>query len=127
MLYDIRERLMKNKKSTIILLVSFFVGLSVLLYPAISSYWNSKTQSEVILDYEAMLANIEADDYMVYISGNRIFVEGTSEGEEISLYSSNGMLLQKIKSQTNITILETIAQGVLVVKVEDKVYKVVKK
>ena len=64
---------------------------------------------------------------MVYISGNRIFVEGTSEGEEISLYSSNGMLLQKIKSQTNITILETIAQGVLVVKVEDKVYKVVKK
>ena len=54
---------MKNKKSTIILLVSFFVGLSVLLYPAISSYWNSKTQSEVILDYEAMLANIEADDY----------------------------------------------------------------
>lgn len=73
------------------------------------------------------LYDIEADDYMVYISGNRIFVEGTSEGEEVSLYSSNGMLLQKIKSQTNITILETIAQGVLVVKVEDKVYKVVKK
>ena len=54
---------MKNRKSTIILLVSFFVGLSVLLYPAISSFWNSKTQSEVIVNYEAMLANIKPEDY----------------------------------------------------------------
>ena len=32
---------MQTRKSTLILLVSFFIGLSVLLYPAISSYWNS--------------------------------------------------------------------------------------
>ena len=54
---------MKSKKSTIILLVSFFVGLSVLLYPSISSYWNSKTQSEAIVDYESMLSQYKPEDY----------------------------------------------------------------
>lgn len=57
---------MKNRKSTIILLISFFVGLSVLLYPSFSSFWNSKTQSQAIVDYEAMLARIEAADYGKY-------------------------------------------------------------
>lgn len=54
---------MKSRKSTIILLVSFFIGLSVLLYPSISNYWNSKTQSEAIVDYEAMLAAYKPEDY----------------------------------------------------------------
>ena len=54
---------MKKRKTTIILLVIFFVGLSVLLYPSISSYWNSKTQSEAIVDYESMLAQYKPEDY----------------------------------------------------------------
>lgn len=54
---------MKNRKTTIILLISFFIGLSVLLYPSISSYWNSKTQSEAIIDYESMLAQYKPEDY----------------------------------------------------------------
>lgn len=54
---------MKGKTVTIILLVSFFIGLSVLLYPTISSYWNSRTQSEAIVDYEKMLASFTPEDY----------------------------------------------------------------
>lgn len=54
---------MKSKKSTVILLISFFVGLSVLLYPTISSYWNSKTASEAIVDYESMLSQYKPEDY----------------------------------------------------------------
>lgn len=54
---------MKNRKTTMILLISFFVGLSVLLYPTLSSYWNSKTQSEAIVDYESMLAQYKPEDY----------------------------------------------------------------
>ena len=54
---------MLSRKSTVILLISFFIGLSVLLYPSISSYWNSKTQSEAIVDYESMLANYKPEDY----------------------------------------------------------------
>ncbi len=58
-----RERPMKNRKTTIILLITFFIGLSVLLYPSVSSYWNSKTQSEAIVDYESMLAQYKPEDY----------------------------------------------------------------
>lgn len=54
---------MKHRKTTIILLISFFIGLSVLLYPSISSYWNSKTQSKAIVDYESMLAQYRPEDY----------------------------------------------------------------
>ncbi|MBO7251560.1 MAG: class C sortase [Oscillospiraceae bacterium] len=54
---------MQSRKSTIILLISFFIGLSVLLYPTLSSYWNSKTQSEAIINYEEMLQNYKPEDY----------------------------------------------------------------
>ena len=54
---------MKSRKTTIILLILFFIGLSVLLYPSLSSYWNSKTQSEAIVDYESMLSQYKPEDY----------------------------------------------------------------
>ena len=53
----------KKRTATIILLITFFVGLCVLLYPTLSSYWNSKTQSEAIVDYESMLAQYKPEDY----------------------------------------------------------------
>lgn len=53
----------KTKLSTLILIAVFFVGLCVMLYPSLSSYWNSKTQSEAIVDYEKMLANMKYADY----------------------------------------------------------------
>jgi len=53
----------KRKKITLILLIIFFVGLSVLLYPSFSQYWNSKVQSEAITDYEKILSNINKEDY----------------------------------------------------------------
>lgn len=56
----------KAKLSTLILIAVFFVGLCVMLYPALSSFWNSKTQSEAIVDYEKMLSNMEHTDYTEY-------------------------------------------------------------
>ena len=35
----------------------------MLLYPSLSSYWNSKTQSKAIVDYESMLAQYKPEDY----------------------------------------------------------------
>lgn len=42
---------MKKRISTIILILVFFVGLSLLLYPTISNYWNSRHQSRAIASY----------------------------------------------------------------------------
>ena len=72
---------MRSKKSTIILLVSFFIGLSVLLYPSISSYWNSKTQSEAIVDYEAMLSQYKPEDYTA------LFAEADAYNQQLSQLS----------------------------------------
>ena len=66
----------KNVKwSTFILLAVFFVGLCVMLYPAISSFWNSKTQSAAIVDYEKMLENLPKEDYTKYFEEAELYNE----------------------------------------------------
>ena len=47
----------------IFLTLGFLVGICILLYPAFSDYWNSKTQSRAITDYESVLEDLEPEDY----------------------------------------------------------------
>ena len=54
---------MRSRKTWIILTIGFLVGISVLFYPAFSDYWNSKTQSRAIVNYEAVLEYLEPEDY----------------------------------------------------------------
>ena len=55
---------MKGKKKTdIILIIIFLVGLSVLLYPTISNYYNSFHESKVIPAYETNLSKMTETDY----------------------------------------------------------------
>ena len=54
---------MRTHKTVIFLTIGFLVGISVLLYPAFSNYWNSKTQSRAIVDYESVLEYLENEDY----------------------------------------------------------------
>lgn len=68
----------KRKKQTIVLLIIFFVGLSVMLYPAIADYWNSKTQTEAIVDYEQILLNMPKEDY------SNVFKEADAYNEELA-------------------------------------------
>ena len=54
---------MKNRKVMIFLTLGFLVGICILLYPSFSNYWNSKTQSYAIDDYESVLENLDETDY----------------------------------------------------------------
>ena len=54
---------MREHKTVILLTLGFLIGVSVLLYPAFSNYWNSKTQSRAIVDYESVLEYLEPEDY----------------------------------------------------------------
>lgn len=49
----------KQRFSTVILIVLFCVGLSLLLYPTVSDYWNSFHQTKAITDY---VENVSALD-----------------------------------------------------------------
>ena len=62
-----------NKKnsgliSTIILVAIFLVGLSVLLYPTISDFWNEKKQSKAIMNYNELLVDLTAEDFSNHFS-----------------------------------------------------------
>ena len=54
---------MKKNSSTIILLVVFLLGLSLLLYPSFSNYWNSFTSSKAIGSYADQVASMDEDRY----------------------------------------------------------------
>lgn len=54
---------MRAHKTVILLTLGFLIGISVLLYPAFSNYWNSKTQSRAIVNYESVLEHLEPEDY----------------------------------------------------------------
>ncbi|MBQ4447880.1 MAG: class C sortase [Clostridia bacterium] len=60
------EQTKKPKKKSftgILLVVIFFIGLLVMLYPSIADYVNSRVQSRAVADYEAMLNALTEDDY----------------------------------------------------------------
>ena len=54
---------MKKYISTIFLFLVLIVGLSLLLYPSFSDYWNSLHQSYAIANYDAALENLSEEDY----------------------------------------------------------------
>jgi len=54
---------MKKRKTTIIMVLFFFMGLLILLYPNISDFYNQKVQSKSIVDYEALLKATNENDY----------------------------------------------------------------
>ena len=54
---------MRKHKTVIFLTIGFLVGICILLYPTLSDYWNSKTQSRAVTNYESVLENLDEDVY----------------------------------------------------------------
>ena len=53
----------KSVVSTVILILVFFLGLSLVLYPSVSDYWNSLHQSRAIATYAEEVSNLNTDRY----------------------------------------------------------------
>lgn len=53
----------KQNLSTIILILVFFTGLSLLLYPTVSDYWNSFHQTRAIASYAEQVAELDDVSY----------------------------------------------------------------
>lgn len=54
---------MKNRLTNILLILIFIIGLSLLLYPSFSDYWNSLHQSRAIANYAEAVNNIQDEVY----------------------------------------------------------------
>ena len=53
----------KKNMTTILLLLILLVGLSLLLYPTVSDYWNSLHQSRAIATYAQAVAEVDDKQY----------------------------------------------------------------
>ena len=49
--------------STIILFIILLVGISVMLYPTVSDWWNSRVQSYAIANYDAAVEQMDENNY----------------------------------------------------------------
>lgn len=58
-----------NHLITILLVLIFLLGLSLLLYPAVSDYWNSKHQTRAIAVYSEEVSGLDKEQYQALWAG----------------------------------------------------------
>lgn len=92
--------------STIILCITFITGLSLLLYPTVSNYWNAQHQTQAVVDYTERIEKMDdseklneigrAEDYnSMLIDNGRRFSPNKEEKENYNSILSvddNGMM-----------------------------------
>lgn len=72
----------KSTLSTIILILVFLIGLSLLLYPTISDYWNRLHQSRAIAQYVEEVAELDDDRYAGLWANARSYNESLTQRED---------------------------------------------
>ena len=86
---------MKNKLSNILLILILVAGLSLILYPSFSDYWNSFTQSKVIVDYTKQIENLDEEKY------DRILQEAYAYNESLIDRRNQYLLSEEQKAEYN--------------------------
>lgn len=77
---------MKLKRSTIILIIGVVIGLSLLLYPTVSNYWNSKHATRAIAGYVASMEQMDEDQYEdIWLSAIDYNAELAASGKKFEL------------------------------------------
>ncbi len=93
---------MKKHLSTIILVLLFFVGLSVLCYPSFSNWWNSKTQTRLIEAYDDAVSEMDDEDYSEFFEAADAYNEQIRKiGSQYAL--SDASLLDNYETTLDIT------------------------
>ena len=97
---------MRRIKSTYLLIITFFIGLSLLLYPSFSDYWNSFHQSRAIASYAESVANIEKDTY------DRLWNEAVSYNNSFADRLFNLSLTEEEREEY-INVLDVTGTGIM--------------
>ena len=96
----------KKNISTIILVLIFFVGLSLLLYPTISDYWNSFHQSRAIATYAEAVAELDDEDY------EKMWQEAEAYNQKLSYQPNRWNLTEEEEEEYN-RILDVGGTGIM--------------
>lgn len=76
----------RGSGSTILLVILLLLGLSLLLYPTVSDYWNSFTQSRAVATYAEQLEQLDTEKY------DQIWADARVYNEELATLQ-NGLAL----------------------------------
>lgn len=100
----------KKKKSgrltTVILIVVFMIGLSLLLYPTFSNYWNSMHQTRAIASYSENVATLDTKKY------DEIWEAATNYNRRISTRPNHFSLTEEERAEYN-ALLDVGGTGVM--------------
>lgn len=96
----------KKNRSTIILVLIFIVGLSLLLYPSLSDYWNSFHQSRAIATYAEAVADLDDVDY------EKMWQEAEEYNEQLKNKANRWTLTEEEEEEYN-RILDVGGTGIM--------------
>lgn len=96
----------RNKIVNIVLILTLLAGLSLLLYPSFSDYWNSLHQTRAIAAYAEEVANLDDAQYEEVWAAAKAY-NAALNGRE------NAYLLTDAQKQTYETILDVSGLGVM--------------
>lgn len=92
---------MKKHLTNILLALVFIAGLSLLLYPTIANWWNSRVQSRVVVDYNAQLAQLDKVSYQHYWDAAEAYNKRLAE--DTSRFHMSDEDLEEYNSLLNVT------------------------
>ena len=91
---------MRKHLTTIILILLLLTGLSLLLYPTVSDWWNSLHQSRAIAGYTEAVAGLDGESYDTWWVGAREYNEGLPHKKD--RYRMTGEEKEGYESQLNV-------------------------
>ena len=69
---------MKKHLSTVILILIFLAGVSLLLYPTVSDYWNTLHASAAVTSYAQQVSSLDEERYSKMLSAARAYNQSLS-------------------------------------------------
>lgn len=97
---------MKKNLSTIILTITLIIGLSLLLYPTLSDYWNTFHQSRAIAGYAEIVSNLSENKYQAILD------DANAYNQELSA-SATHWRLSKEEIDTYNKVLDVSNTGIM--------------
>ncbi len=91
----------KDSVFTIILIIIFLTGLSLLLYPTISDWWNSFHQSKAIAEYAEQVTNMDDDTYEKLLEAARKY--NAALLEKVDRYEMSDSEKEEYESLLNVS------------------------
>lgn len=97
---------MQKHLSTFFLILVLLIGLSLLLYPSVSDYWNSFHQSRAIASYAEQVANLDNDTY------DHLWEDARAYNRSL-LLRDNAFLLSEEQKADYVRLLDVSGLGIM--------------